>query len=378
MDNPTDGLSRETLLVRAKARVSDADPVSTPIFQTGAFRSGDPYFYTRNSNPNFKDVEELFSKLDEGEGAVLLSSGMAAIAACLGLLKPGDKLAAHSLIYGCSYRFLSDHCARLGIRVEFTDLSDPASRDAALDDDTRMVFFETPTNPFLRTVDIRETARAVKAKSPGALVVVDNTWATPMYQNPLVLGADIAVYSCSKFFSGHSDLILGIAVARDSSLVEALKKHRFYAGAVPDPFAAWLLRRSLQTLELRLTRHADNTRKISEFLKGRDDVSEMFLPEVDGEQLRGYGGMLFFTLKDDPDGAKADRFAGALTLFDRGTPLATVTSAVAIPYTGSHLSMSDEEKARIGLDKSLIRLSIGVEAVEDLVSDLEKALLAAK
>mgnify|MGYP001587376006 CR=1 FL=1 len=370
-------LRKETLLVRLKTEFAQANPVATPIFQTAAFRSGDPYFYTRNSNPNFCEVEDIFTRLDGGSGSVLFASGMGAIDAVLGLLKHGDKIVVHSLIYGCSYRFFTEYCAHHGIALAYTDLSDPALRDAALDRNTKMVFFETPTNPFLRIVDIAEVVKAVKARSPEARVVVDNTWATPLFQNPLAWGADIAVYSCSKFFSGHSDIILGIATATDKTLVDALKKHRFYGGAVPDPFAAWLLRRSLQTLDVRMQRHVDNTRKVVEFLKAEPSVEEVYFPEIDGRQLRSYGGMIFLRLREDPDGTKADRFAGALRLFDRGTSMATVTSAVAIPYTGSHLSMTDEEKAKIGLKKSLVRLSIGIEASEDLIADIKSALLAA-
>ncbi|MEK7232858.1 MAG: aminotransferase class I/II-fold pyridoxal phosphate-dependent enzyme [Elusimicrobiota bacterium] len=348
----------------------------TPIFQTAAFRSGDPFFYTRSDNPNFREVEELFAFLDGGAGAVLFASGMAAVDAVLGLLKPGDRMAAHPLIYGCSYRLIVDHCARLGIRLDFADLSKTKALHSALHADTKIVFFETPTNPFLKSIDIRRLAEAVKVKSPRALVVADNTWATPLFQTPLALGADIALYSCSKFFSGHSDLILGAATAKDKAVLEMLRKRRFYSGAVPDPFAAWLLRRSLQTLEVRLRRQVENTRRILSFLKRHPAVREVFFPRVDGTQLKAYGGMLFLRLDGDPDGRKADALADALRLFDRGTALACVSSAVAIPYTGSHLSMTEAEKAGIGLDKSLVRLSIGLEAAEDLIADLKRALKA--
>lgn len=370
--------SKATDLVRLKTDFSRADPVATPIFQSSAFRSGDPYFYTRNANPNFREVEELLARLDGGGDAVLYASGMAAIDAALSLLRPGDALAAHELLYGCSYRFLSDHCARLGVELSFGDLSDPAASRTLLGPRTRMVFLETPTNPFLRTVPVEPLARAARSLSPDVLVVVDNTWATPLFQNPLELGADLALYSCSKFFSGHSDLILGAAVARDAKLSEALRRRRFYAGAVPDPFAAWLLRRSLQTLDLRLERHQANTREVAEFLRGRSEVKTVYYPEVDGRQLKGYGGMLFLELAGDADGRLAERFAASLALFDRGTPLASVASAVAIPYAGSHLSMTAAEKSRIGLTPSLLRLSVGIESAADLIGDLEAALLATR
>jgi cystathionine beta-lyase/cystathionine gamma-synthase len=376
MDDYLLGLDPQTQLVRAKADVSQANPVATPIFQASAFRSGDPYFYTRNANPNFQDVEELFTQLDRGAGAVLYSSGMAAIDAALEQLKPGQRLVVHRLIYGCSYRFLNDYSERLGIDVEFADLSDPAARAATLAKGADMVFFETPTNPFLHAVDVRKVVAEAKAARASCLVVVDNTWATPLFQRPLELGADLAVYSCSKFFSGHSDIIMGIAVANSEELVEKIKKRRFYGGSVPDPFAAWLLRRSMQTLGVRMRAHVENTEAVSQFVGARPEVAKMYLPEVDGQQLQGYGGMLFFQMKDDASGDKADRFAAALKLFDRGTPLATVTSAVAIPYTGSHLSMTDEEKAGIGLGKDLVRLSLGIEAATDLVADLKQAFEA--
>jgi len=367
-------LKKETLLVRHKTNYKDADPVPTPIFQASAFRSGDPYFYTRKGNPNFSEVEELFSELDQAAGgSILFSSGMASISAVLGLLKPGDRLIVHSLIYGCSYRFFSDYCKQMSISVCFTDISDIEKLNNVIDEQTKMVFFETPTNPFLKTINIEKTSAFFKEKNPNILVVVDNTWATPLFQNPLQHGADIVVYSCSKFFSGHSDIILGVASATAPDVVASLTKHRFYGGAVPDPFAAWLLRRSMQTLNIRLQCHVANTQKIAEFLKSHSYVTEIMLPNVDGKQLRSYGGMLFFRLSTDKF-ENVEAFVNALSLFDRGTSLASITSAVAIPFLGSHLSMTDEEKQAIGLDKFLIRLSIGIEDPGDLIEDLRYAL----
>lgn len=351
--------------------------MSTPIFQASAFRSGDPYFYTRNSNPNFEEVETLFCALDGAAGSVLYSAGMASISAVLSLLRPGEVLVVNRLIYGCSYRFIQDQCAHLGIDLHVVDLGDPGQLRSALDAHPRMIVLETPTNPFLKTLDIRAIASAFKARCPDALLVVDNTWATPLLQRPLEHGADIVVYSASKFFSGHSDLILGIACAASPTIVEQLRKFRFYAGAVPDPFAAWLLRRSLQTLELRLQRHIDNTRQIVRFLSSHAMVAEVMQPTVDGVQLRDYGGMIFLTLKD-PGESAVGSFVAALQLFDRGTSLACVTSAVAIPYSGSHLSMTPEEKATIGLTPSLLRLSVGIESAADLIADLAQALEAVK
>ena len=352
------------MLARLQADFSDVNAISSPIFQTCAFRAGDPHFYIRSSHPNLREVEEILTR----------SSGMAAIDACVNLLGSGEKLVIHSLIYGVSYRFLGDHCKRVGVRLAVADLSKPQESESALTADTRMVFLETPTNPFLKTVDIRDVARRVRRLCPRATIVVDNTWATPLFQNPLQLGADIAVYSCSKSFSGHNDLIAGAAVVKDLRLLAALRKRRLYAGAVPDPFSAWLLRRSLQTLDLRLERHVENTRRVANFLRRHPEVETVYFPCVDGRQLRNYGGMLFMRLKADRDGRKARRLAEALRFFDHGTSLGTVVSAVAIPYTGSHQSLTDQEKAEMGLDRGLIRLSIGVEAPEDLIADLNRVL----
>jgi len=369
--------SMSTLLVRSKPDFSSAKPIATPLFQTGAFESGDPYFYTRASNPNFEDVEELFTRMDGGAiGSVLLSSGMATIAGVLSSLKTGDRVVANTLLYGCSVRFLKDYCASRGIRLDFVDLSCESSRAAGLaSSQPNLVFVETPTNPFLRSIPISALAAEAKSYVPNCQIVVDNTWATPLFQRPLELGADVAIYSCSKFFSGHSDLILGVASCREADALESFKRQRFYHGAVPDPFAAWLLRRSMQTLELRMEKHMSSTSQVVDFLESESHhhVEEVFMPHVDGEQLSGYGGLLFFKMKNDEDGSKADRFADALSLFDRGTPMATVRSAVAIPYTGSHASMTPDEKEQIGLGKDIVRLSVGIENPSDLILDLRRA-----
>ena len=362
-----------TFLVRHKTDYSQAKPVSTPIFQTSAFRSGDPYFYTRKSNPNFEEVEAILALLEGGGHALLLSSGMAAISSILSLLRPGDVLLVNQLIYGCSFRFFTDYGKDHGITVRFADLTDLTSAVAAITSDTAMVFFETPTNPFLKTVRIADIASILHSANPAGLVVVDNTWATPLFQKPLQLGADICVYSGSKFFSGHSDLILGAVTSRRDDVAEKLEKQRFYAGAVPDPFAAWLLRRSLQTLGIRMERHQRSTERIAHFLTEHERIAQVFLPTVDGKQLRAYGGLLFARLAV-PTYNDVRSFMETLTLFDQGTPMASVASAVACPYYGSHLSMTPEEKAAVGLDEYLFRLSIGIEETDDLIADLGKAL----
>ena len=363
-----------TALVRHKHDYSAARPVATPIFQTSAFRSGDPHFYTRSSNPNFCEMEEILVALEKTPAAqaVLLSSGMAAIAATLSLLKPGDQLVVCELIYGCSYRLFSDFCEHLNIDLVLADLTDPVVQKKVITSETSMVFFETPTNPFLKTINIQDVSDRLHQLNPEGIVVVDNTWATPLNQKPLQFGADIAVYSGSKFFGGHSDLIIGAVTTRHAELGKKLKAYRFYHGALPDPFGAWLLRRSMQTLGIRLERHKRNSELIAQYLRQNAHVSHVYLPEIDGKQLTDYGCLLFMDVKTD-EHAQINAFMDALTLFDQGTPMASVASAVANPFYGSHLSMSPEEKERIGLDEFVVRLSIGLEEPDDLIADLEQA-----
>jgi cystathionine gamma-lyase/cystathionine gamma-lyase/homocysteine desulfhydrase len=362
-----------TFLVRHKTDYSQAKPVSTPIFQASAFKAGDPYFYSRKSNPNFEEVEAVLSHLEGAKHALLVSSGMAAIAAVLSLLHRGDVLVVNKLIYGCSYRFLVDYGQDHGISVRFADLSDIQCAQQAITPDTTMVFFETPTNPFLKTVQIAEMAQLLHSVNPAGMVVVDNTWATPLFQKPLQLGADICVYSGSKFFSGHSDIILGAVTTSNDRIAEKVEKQRFYSGAVPDPFAAWLLRRSLQTLGIRMERHQRSTVLVADFMENHPAVHQVFLPSIEENQLQAYGGLLFARLNLQ-NYKSVEMFMKSLELFDLGTAMASVASAVACPFFGSHLSMTPEEKADIGLDEFLVRLSIGLEDPADLIADLDQAL----
>jgi len=322
-----------TIAVREKIDFSKSNPISTPIFQASAFRSGDPNFYSRNTNPNFEELESVLAKLDNAEFSVTLSSGMAAIASVIHLLVPGNEILVCSLIYGCTYRFLNDYCNKMGITIVFDDITNHKKAIAKISKKTTMVFFETPTNPFLKTIDIKLITDTLKRINPNGLIVVDNTWATSMKQKPLDFGADIALYSGSKFFSGHSDVLIGAVTTNNAELYQVIKQYRFYHGAVPDAFSAWLTRRSLQTLEIRL---------------------------------------IFFELNVERyDDVKV--FMDALELFDQGTSMASVASAVANPFYGSHLSMTSEEKLTISLNEYVIRLSIGLEDPDDLISDLDAA-----
>ncbi len=354
-------------------RIDDRDAFSsvTPLYQCSAFQANSPYFYTRKNNPNVAEFETVISTLEEAEYAVAVTTGMAAISLALHFISPGDTLVINKDIYGCSYKLFQRFANHMHVKLSIFDLS-CESGIAQIPDQTRMVFFETPTNPFLKTVDISHVSNKAKAINPDALIVVDNTWATPLFQHPLKLGADISLYSATKYFSGHSDVMGGILLTNRSELHDELRNNRFYHGAILDPHSAWLLRRSMQTFPLRMQGHYQTAALLKDFLKTCPQVVKVYYPEIDNHQLKGYGGLIFFELRDDLVDRYAD-FREALKLFGTGTGMACVTSMVAQPYTGSHASMTPEEKDEMELGKALIRLSFGLEDPNDLKKDLSTA-----
>ena len=347
-------------------------PVVTPLYQNSAFTADSPYFYTRLNNPNCEELEQVVACFEEASHAITVTTGMAAISLTSRLLAPGDHVVLNSLIYGCTYKFFQRLRKSLNLKITVLDLSQPASLQK-IPADVRMVFFETPTNPFLKSVSISAVAQQAKALNPSSLVVVDNTWASPVFQKPLQHGADISLYSATKYFSGHSDVMGGVVVVDRQDLAEQLRDERFYSGAILDPHSAWLIRRSMQTFALRMQAHQQSTSVLASWLESLPQITRVYQPHVDGHQLTGYGGILFCDLRQD----LVDRyveFSQALRLFDTGTAMACVTSMVAQPYSGSHASMSDEEKAEMGLGKGLIRLCFGLENIDDLKRDIQNAL----
>lgn len=357
----------QTLLTHHRTVADGARPSVTPLFQSSAFDKGSPYFYTRKDNPNVAEFEECVALLEGATEGVAFATGMAAIKAALELAPAGCTVLLHGLVYGCTAKLVQRFCAARGCELRVNDLSaDPL--DLGTVGRIGLVLFETPTNPFLRTVDIRRISDTVKAHSPNAVIVVDNTWATPIYQQPLAHGADISLHSATKYFSGHSDVMGGIALTMRAEIGEHLRQERFYSGAVLDPFAAWLLRRSLHTLSIRLEAQARTTSRMTEVLRSHPAITTVYYPEVDGQQLLGYGGIIFVQLAADHAGF--ERLAGSLRFYGTGTGMACVTSMIAQPYTGSHASMTDAEKQAIGLNHGLVRLCFGLEDFDDLQDDL--------
>lgn len=367
----------KTEVIRHRVDHHRAAPNVTPLYQCSSFLSSSEYFYTRKSNPNSEELEQAFAKLESFSPShpifcTTVSTGMAAISAVLSLLRPGDELVINELIYGCSYAFFHNFCEHYGIRLKVLDLSLPDVWRTQMTSSTKMVFFETPTNPLLKTVSIRDVRALCKERNPDCLVVVDNTWATPLFQNALALGADICVYSATKYFAGHSDCMGGFITTYDESLNEQMRQYRFYAGSVLDPHSCWLIRRSLQTFFIRMREHVTGLEEISSFLGELPHVQVVYRPEIDGQQLTNYGGILFFELAAEYE-PYVGEFMDSLELFDRGTSLACVASAVAQPWSGSHLSLSEDQKKRMGITKRLLRLSIGLEDIDDLKTDLRRA-----
>ncbi|HYO54518.1 PLP-dependent aspartate aminotransferase family protein [Archangium sp.] len=358
--------------LHTRVPIENTRPAVTPLFQASAFEAGSPHFYTRKSNPNTCEFEDTVRTMEEARYAVAVATGMAAIRICLDQLRPGDEIVMNSYIYGCSYKLIQRLAERMGWTLKVLDLSVPANIDR-IGNAVRMVFFETPTNPFLKKVDIQAIVRAVKARSPNCLVVVDNTWATSLFQHPLEHGADVSLHSATKFFSGHSDVMGGILLTDREDLYESFKAERFYSGAILAPHSSWLLRRSLQTLALRMSHHQQVTQQMVEFLSKLPQVDRIYYPDVDGRQLKGYGGIIFFDLREDLV-ERYPEFISTLKLFGTGTGMACVTSMVAQPFTGSHASMTDEEKTQMGLGKRTVRLCFGLEDVEDLKQDVRSAL----
>ncbi len=329
--------------------------------------------YTRSGNPTRALLAETLAALEGGAGAVVTASGMAAITTVLQLLEPGDRIVAPHDCYGGTWRLL-DAYRRARCRVDFADLTDPASRRAALASPARLVWVETPSNPLLRVTDIA----AVRAEAPDALLVVDNTFLSPALQRPLELGADVVVHSTTKYLNGHSDVVGGAVIARDAALGEELAWWANCLGVTGSPFDAWLTLRGVRTLQARMAVHLRNAEAIVDLLQGRPRVLAVHHPglsthpghAVARRQQRGFGAMVSFEL----DPADVLDTLGRLQRFSLAESLGGVESLVAHPATMTHAAMSPEARADAGIGDGLVRLSVGIEDAADLCEDLGRAL----
>ncbi|MEO0882313.1 MAG: methionine gamma-lyase [Pseudomonadota bacterium] len=350
--------------------------------QGGALFAGDAdgHIYSRISNPTTDLLERRIAALEGGDAAVATASGMGAITSVLWtFLKAGDELITDQTLYGCTFAFMRDGLTRFGIKVRYVDLTDPAALEAAISDKTQVVYFETPANPNMRLVDIE--AISTIARQNGAKTIVDNTYATPVQTRPLSLGADIVVHSATKFLGGHGDLVAGIAVGD----VEDMRAVRMIGvkdmtGSVLAPFNAMLVLRGLKTLELRVERHAANASKVAHMLDTHPAIAMVHYPglpnfpqyELANRQMSGFGGIIAFELKG---GYQAGiNMMNRLELVRRAVSLGDAETLIQHPASMTHSTYTPEERAAHGISEGLLRLSVGLEAVEDILSDLNHAL----
>ncbi len=358
--------------------------IMPPIYATSTYVQASPgehqgYEYSRTQNPTRMAYERCVADLESGTHGFAFASGMAAIGTILELVDTGSKIVAMDDLYGGTRRLFSNVRERsAGLKFEYVDLGDNAAAEAAIADDTAIVWIESPTNPLLKLVDLE--AISGLAKKSGALVVVDNTFATPYLQRPLELGADIVMHSATKFINGHSDMVGGIVVVNDDGLAEQLAYLQNSIGSVAGPFDSFLALRGVKTLDVRMERHCKSSLQIAEWLEGHDKVERVLYPgleshpqhELARKQMPGYGGIVTFFIKGDLEDAR--RFLERCEVFALAESLGGVESLVDHPAIMTHASVPAEERAKLGISDTLIRLSVGIEAVDDLIADLDRAL----
>ena len=358
-----------------------------PIYQTSTFTQSAPgehkgFEYSRSGNPTRQALETCLASLESAAHGLAFASGLAAENAVLSLLRPGDHVVAGEDLYGGTGRLLRQVFAPLGIRTTFVDTSDGAAFAAAVEPSTRLVWVETPSNPLLLVTDIAFAAKVTHDNR--ALLVVDNTFATPYLQRPLELGADIVVHSTTKYAGGHSDVVGGAVLVDDPGLASQLTFYQNAAGGVPGPFDSWLVLRGLKTLALRMRAHCENAASVAAFLASRSEVESVYYPglpshpghELAGQQMSGFGGMVSLRLAGGRDAAL--HFLQALTYFSLAESLGGVESLASYPAEMTHASLPAEDRERRGISGGLVRLSVGVEDIDDLLADLEQALEASR
>ena len=358
--------------------------IMTPIYQTSTYVQKSPgdhkgYEYSRTHNPTRTALQNALAALENGKHGLCFASGMAAIDTIIKLLSPGDEVISTNDLYGGSYRIFTKIFQNYGIKFHFTNMSDLSKVEALVNGNTKMIWVETPTNPLLNIIDIKGCAEI--AKKHNVLLVADNTFATPYLQTPLDLGADIVMHSLTKYMAGHSDVVMGALIVNDDALAERLAFIQNSCGGTPGPQDCFLVLRGLKTLHIRMERHCENGKAVAQYLKNHDKVEKVFWPgfedhanhKVAKEQMRAYGGMISFVLKGDKI-EDATRVLEKLKYFALAESLGGVESLCGHPATMTHASIPGAERLKAGLSDSLIRLSVGIEDIEDLLADLEQAI----
>jgi len=359
--------------------------VTVPVYLTSTYQQPGPgkegkYVYSRTANPTRTALEECLASLEEGRHGLAFSSGMAATTMILLSLQKGDHVIAGDDIYGGTYRLFDQVLRKYGLQFTYVNPENPGNVENAIRKDTRLIWIETPTNPLMRIVDIRQISKI--SKKAHALLVVDNTFMSPYLQNPLQLGADIVVHSTTKYLGGHSDLIGGATITKDEDVHSSLKYLQNAVGAVPGPLDCYLVLRGIKTLAVRMDRHGHNARVVSELLTKQPKVEKVNYPGLPDHpqralvkrQMRGNGGMLSFQLKGSFNQIK--KFLKTLRVFTVAESLGGVESLIEHPASMTHASVPKERRLKLGISDNLIRVSVGIEDVEDLVQDLDKSFKA--
>lgn len=360
--------------------------VMPPIYQTSTYAQSTPgghkgFEYSRTHNPTRTALENAFASIEGGAHGLAFASGLAAMDAVMKLLKPGDEVISTNDLYGGSYRLFTKIFEGFGLKFKFVNLQEASQLEQHISPATRLIWVETPTNPMMQVVDIQ--AVAAQAQKHQILLAVDNTFASPYVQNPLQLGANIVMHSATKYLAGHSDVVLGALIVNDPALDERLRFIQNASGAVPGPMDAFLTLRGIKTLHVRMQRHCENAASIAQFLAEHPAIEKVYWPgfsshpnhEVAARQMNGFGGMLSFIPKG-ADYTKAIRVVEHLQIFTLAESLGGVESLAGHPASMTHASIPKELREKSGVVDSLIRLSVGIEDVSDLIQDLEQALSA--
>jgi len=358
--------------------------VMTPVYQTSTYVQESPgvfkgeYDYARSANPTRTALEANLASLEGGQHGICFSSGCAAMAACIQLLSTGDHVIVSDDVYGGTFRLFDGVFSKMGIKYSMVDMLDESSIAAAITADTKLIWLETPSNPMLKVIDI-EKAVAV-ARKHKLLIAVDNTFCSPFLQNPLDLGADIVCHSSTKYLGGHSDVIGGALIVNDSELADKLHYIQNAVGAVPGPWDCFLLLRSTKTLHLRMERHSSNAKSVAQYLEKHEKIEKVIYPGLEShpqhetakKQMKAFGGMVSVVIKGGL--APSRDFLERVQLFSLAESLGGVESLIEHPAIMTHASIPAAQRKILGIDDGLVRLSVGVEHIDDLLADLEQAL----
>lgn len=376
-----------TKMIHGGQQIEEATgSVMPPIFQTSTYAQTSPgvhkgYGYSRGENPTRTAVENAFAAIENGTHGFAFSSGLSAIDCVLRTLKPGDEVIAGDDLYGGTYRMFTKLFKQYGLKFIFTDMDLISNVSNVVSNKTKLIWLETPTNPLMKIADIAEITKVVKAIDSNILIAVDNTFATPYLQRPLDLGVDIVMHSATKYLGGHSDSVMGALIVKNEILAKELHFIQFAAGAIAGPMDSFLVLRGIKTLHLRMKRHCENGKLVAEYLVNHPKIGIVYYPglpnhpnhEIAKKQMDDFGGMVSFRLKDESK-ETAFTFLENTKIFTLAESLGGVESLVNHPVTMSHGSIPEVERLKIGITDSLIRLSVGVEDIKDLLEDLEQAL----